>query len=41
MYWNPGDPFKPIEPLTITARSARITSFASQHFKKIFPRDFF
>jgi hypothetical protein len=28
MYWNPGDPFKPKEPLTITVRNARITSFA-------------
>jgi hypothetical protein len=28
MYWNPGDPFKPQEPLTATARNARITSFA-------------
>ncbi len=28
MYWNLGDPFKPQEPLTVTARNARITSLA-------------
>jgi hypothetical protein len=28
MYWNPGDPFKPKEPLTIILRNARITNSA-------------
>lgn len=28
MYWKPGDPFKPKEPVTVTARNARLASTA-------------